>query len=97
MRIKSKYYNLNKEFESGYGFGQPTHSASYYYDDLWIGLELLDVDISNQSRNGCNEVSIHINKFGDGRIATKLTIPYYYDMILFVQEMVLQKFHHLKI
>ena len=37
VQIKSTFYNLNKEFESGIGFGQPV-TDSYYYDDLWIGL-----------------------------------------------------------
>lgn len=77
VQMKSKYYSLNKEFESGYGFGQPTQSDSYYYDDLWIALELMDVDISNQSGDGCNEVSIHINKLGNGQILTGVSIPYY--------------------
>ncbi len=77
IQIRSLYYNLKKEFESGYGFGQPTQSDSYYYDNLWIGLELMDVDISNQNGGGCNEVSIHINKVGDGRLSTEMTIPYY--------------------
>jgi hypothetical protein len=77
VQIKSSYYNLTKEFESGYGFGQPTQTESYYYDNLWIGLELMDVDVSNQNGGGCNEVSIHINKVGNGRLLTKMIIPYY--------------------
>tara|TARA_R100001369_G_C3282273_1_gene162237 strand:- start:181 stop:633 length:453 start_codon:yes stop_codon:yes gene_type:complete len=72
---------LNKEFESVYGFGQPSQSESYYYyyyydDDLWIGLELMDVDISEQSGGVSNQVSIAINKVGDGRLLTKVSFPF---------------------
>lgn len=76
MRIKPTTYNLEKAFESGIAFSQPTQTASYYYDDLWIGLELLDVDVSNQIGGGCNQTPIHIHKVGDGSILTKMIIPF---------------------
>ncbi|MCB0463036.1 MAG: hypothetical protein R2816_11035 [Flavobacteriaceae bacterium] len=72
-------YNLSKEYNSGVGFGQPSNSDSYYYDDLWITLELLNVDIQNQGVDFCNKITIHINKVGDGRLSTDLGIPYYDD------------------
>ncbi len=77
VQIKTTFYNLNKEFESGYGFGQPTISDSYYYDDLWITIELLNVDTTNQEISYCNSIKIHIYKTGDGRLSTKLQIPFY--------------------
>ena len=79
VKIKSIFYSITKEYDNGYGFGQPSSSDSYYYDDLWITLELLNVNIQNEGTNYCNNITIHIKKARDSRLSTRLEIPYYDD------------------
>ena len=77
VEIEPIFYTLTKEYESGIGLGQPNNSDSYYYDNLWITLELLNVNIQNEGADYCNQISIYINKVGDGRLSTEVGIPFY--------------------
>lgn len=78
VRIKPLFYTLNKNFESGYGFGQPTQTESYYYDDLWIQIELVDVEIPIESY--CDRIVIRINKSPYKGLFVDLEIPTYNEL-----------------
>ncbi|MCB0458636.1 MAG: hypothetical protein R2821_01465 [Flavobacteriaceae bacterium] len=72
VKIKSLYYTfLQKEYESGYGFGQPGIGDSFYYDELWIELELINFSIE------CNKIYIHIRKTFEKNLSTIISIPEY--------------------
>ncbi|MBR9847425.1 MAG: hypothetical protein GYB35_15560 [Algicola sp.] len=76
--IETNSYMLKKEFESGISFAQSSNSESFYYDDLWISLKLLNV--SSQSVDGydyCDRIKIHIRKVRDGSLSTQIDLPYY--------------------
>src|SRR5690606_24230386 len=77
VKIKPLFYTLNKEFESGYGFGQPTQTESYYYDDLWIEIDLLNVEIPDEPDGYCERIYIHINKSPYKGLFVDLQIPSY--------------------
>ncbi len=77
VKIKPLFYTLNKEFESGYGFGQPTRTESYYYDDLWIEIDLLNIEIPNEPDGYCERIYIHINKSPYKGLFVDLQIPSY--------------------
>jgi hypothetical protein len=75
VKIKPLFYTLNKEFESGYGFGQPTQTESYYYDDLWIEIDLLNIEIPDEPDGYCERIHIHINKSPYKGLFVDLQIP----------------------
>ncbi|WP_271424622.1 hypothetical protein [Aequorivita sinensis] len=77
VKIKPLFYTLNKKFESGYGFGQPTRTESYYYDDLWIEIDLLNIEIPDQPEGYCERIYIHINKSPYKGLFIDLQIPTY--------------------
>lgn len=76
VRIKPLYYTQKKEFESGHGFGQPK-SESYNYDDLWIEIDLLDMEVTNAPEGYCKRIYIHINKAPYKGLSVDLQIPAY--------------------
>ncbi|MCG2420076.1 hypothetical protein K8089_13685 [Aequorivita sp. F47161] len=76
VKIKPLYYSLKKEFESGIGFGQP-RGDSYYYDNLWIEIDLMSIEIPDKPEGYCESISININKSPYKGLYVKLLIPTY--------------------
>ena len=76
IKMEVLFYIESKEYESGYGIGQPVQSESYYYDNLWIEIKLLDFFIDGQTDNFCNSIYLHITKNPNG-LMTHLEIPIY--------------------
>lgn len=76
VRIKASSYNLNKKYESGYIFGQSERTESFYYDDLWIEIELLDFSVDGVPDGHCDRIQLQIFKTPDG-LRTELQIPAY--------------------
>lgn len=75
VTIQPLYYTLKKKYESGYGWGQSNQTESYYYDDLWIELKLLNVEIPDEQY--CNRVNIHISNTFYKDLHVEVTVPYY--------------------
>lgn len=76
VHLKVAFYELSKEYESGYIFGQPNRTDSYFYDQLWIEIELLDFNVDGLPDGSCDRIQLHIFKTPDG-LRTELDIPAY--------------------
>ena len=76
VHLKVAFYVLSKEYESGYIFGQPNRNDSYFYDQLWIEIELLDFEIDGLPDGSCDRIQLLIFKTPEG-LRTELDIPSY--------------------
>jgi hypothetical protein len=74
VKIRPKWYDLEKKFNSSWDLIVNTsQKESYYYDELWISLEILD----NGNNGDCNFISINIYKTAEGSLVADLSLPFY--------------------
>jgi hypothetical protein len=69
-------YTLSKKYESGYIFGQSDRGQSYFYDHLWIEIDLLDFSVDGEPDGYCDRIQLQIFKTPEG-LRTELQIPAY--------------------
>ena len=76
VRFETSIYSIDKKFYSGLNFVGNT-APSKYYDELYINILLLDMEIEGEPDYYCQNIEITVTKKYNGDLLHQVTIPTY--------------------